>query len=51
MKAFYLVMIWLLQAEIRIARSTGRNPSDVLTMKHDLHNLKAALHRFEVSHV
>jgi len=51
MKTFYLVMIWMLQAEIKIARSTGRDPSHVLTLKHDLHNLKAALHRFEVSHV
>lgn len=48
MCSFYSVLLWLTRREIIIARSTGRNPANVLALRQDEDEYERALCRLEL---
>lgn len=46
--AFYRLLLWLTRREIVIARSTGRNPMNVLALRQDEDSYSRALLRLEL---
>ena len=48
MRAFYASLLWLTRREIVIARSTGRNPSNILALRQDEDEYERALCRLEL---
>lgn len=46
--AFYSALLWLTRREIVIARSTGRNPANVLALRQDEDEYQRALLRLEL---
>lgn len=48
MIAFYRLLLWLTRREIIIARSTGRNPANVLALRQDEDEYERALLRLEM---
>ena len=45
LRAFYASLLWLTRREIVIARSTGRNPSNILALRQDEDEYERALCR------
>jgi len=48
LRAFYASLLWLTRREIVIARSTGRNPSNILALRQDEDEYERALCRLEL---
>ena len=48
LRAFYASLLWLTRCEIVIARSTGRNPSNILALRQDEDEYERALCRLEL---
>ena len=48
LRAFYASLLWLTRREIVIARSTGRNPSNILALRQDGDEYERALCRLEL---
>ena len=48
--AFYRAMLWATQLELAIAVSTGRNPSNIRTLRDDVANISGIIDRMEVNH-
>ncbi len=48
LRAFYALLLWLTRREIVIARSTGRNPSNILALRQDEDEYERALCRLEL---
>lgn len=48
LRAFYESLLWLTRREIVIARSTGRNPSNILALRQDEDEYERALCRLEL---
>lgn len=48
MIAFYRLLLWLTRREIVIARSTGRNPLNVLKLRQDEDEYNRCLARLEL---
>lgn len=48
LRAFYSALLWLTRREIIIARSTGRNPSNILALRQDEDEYERALCRLEL---
>lgn len=48
MLAFYRLLLWFTEREIVIARSTGRNPMNVLALRQDEDEYRRALLRLEL---
>ena len=48
LRAFYASLLWLTRREIVIARSTGRNPSNILALRQDEDEYARALCRLEL---
>jgi hypothetical protein len=48
MKLFYRLMIWLMETEYVIGRSSGMNPHHLSALRIDISRWQAALHRMEV---
>lgn len=48
LRAFYSALLWLTRREIVIARSTGRNPLNVLALRQDEDEYARALVRLEL---
>ena len=46
--AFYRVLLWLTEREIIIARSTGRNPANILSLRQDEDDYRRAIVRLEM---
>ena len=48
LRASYASLLWLTRREIVIARSTGRNPSNILALRQDEDEYERALCRLEL---
>jgi hypothetical protein len=48
MRAYYKVMIWLLSHEIKIARSTGRNPDNIAQLSIEIQEHAGKLKQLEI---
>lgn len=48
LRAFYASLLWLTRREIVIARSTGRNPTNILALRQDEDEYERALCRLEL---
>lgn len=48
LRAFYASLLWLTRREIVIARSTGRNPANILALRQDEDEYRRALLRLEL---
>lgn len=48
LRAFYASLLWLTRRKIVIARSTGRNPANILALRQDEDEYRRALLRLEL---
>lgn len=48
LRFFYTLLLWLTRREIVIARSTGRNPANILALRQDEDEYERALCRLEL---